>query len=64
MLYDPPKAVTVAADDRKGAPWYLWAGVGALVAGGGAATAVVLLNQPDVQTPANQNGTIQFGPLP
>lgn len=64
MLYDPPKATAVATDDRKGAPWYLWAGVGALVAGGGAATAVVLLNQPDDQTPANQNGTIQFGPLP
>jgi len=52
---------TTARADRKGAPWYLWAGLGALVAGGGA-TAAVLLTADGGDT--GGNGTITFGPIP
>lgn len=46
---------------RKGPPWYLWAGLGAVVAGGGVATAVIL-TQPGAGP--GDSGTITFGPIP
>lgn len=63
LLFEPPDLGGVV-DERRGVPWFVWAGLGAVVAGGGAAAAVVVLNQPGEEVPANQNGTIQFGPVP
>ena len=49
MLLDPaPPPTTTGPDpDKKGVPWYLWAGIGAVVAGGGGVAAAVLLNEPE-----------------
>lgn len=64
ILLDPePIVETVTV--TKGTPWYVWAGVGVLAAGG-AATAAVLLTQesdPD-DTPQQTTGVIVVGPLP
>ncbi len=56
----PTTATPVARTKRKGAPWYLWAGLGAVAAGGGATAAVLLANG----GAGGDNGTITFGPLP
>lgn len=58
----PSAAPATANTDRKGPPWYLWAGLGAVVAGGGVATAVILTQEGE--EPAGDNGTITFGPIP
>ncbi len=59
MLLDPPGPTVAAGGARGGPPWYLWAGLGALVAGGGATAAVVLTaDSPD------EGGVITFGPIP
>lgn len=62
LLFDVPAPPTSAAarPERKGVPWYLWAGVGALAAGGGA-TAAILVANGDGST---GDGTITFGPIP
>lgn len=60
ILLDPVPIVETVTVTR-GLPWYVWAGVAA-VAGGGAATAAVLLTAPDPEDP-NQ-GTIIVGPIP
>ncbi|MDP2310347.1 MAG: hypothetical protein Q8P18_30300 [Pseudomonadota bacterium] len=51
----------VVTKERKGAPWYLWAGLGALAAGGGATAAILVANGADT---AKDDGTITFGPIP
>lgn len=67
LLYDPPSpdeggTTTIV---RKGVPWWVWAGTGAVVAGAGATVAVVVLNQePSAEPPATDQGTIVFGPMP
>lgn len=64
MLYNPTQPTADGGDERRGPPWYLWAGLGAAVAGGGAAVAAVVLTGDEPTTEANDNGTIQFGPIP
>lgn len=62
LLYDPPKSDTGATVDRRGPKWWVWAGLGVAVAGGGAAvTAVALSGDPGSEGP---QGTITFGPIP
>ncbi len=60
-----PRAATASAAPapvaKKGAPWYVWAGIGAVVAGGGATAAVLLSQEPEETGDA---GTITFGPVP
>ncbi len=51
---------TEVARERKGLPWYVWAGVGT-VAAGGATTAVLLSTSPGG---GGGNGSITVGPLP
>lgn len=60
ILLDPEPLVSVVTV-TKGLPWYAWAGI-ATVAAGGAATAAVLLVADDPVDP-NQ-GTIIVGPIP
>jgi hypothetical protein len=65
MLLDPEpivETVTVTRDT----PWYVWAGVAALAAGG-AATAAILLTQegePDEDPTQKTTGVIVIGPMP
>lgn len=66
MLLDPEPIVTevfvgAQQDGGRGVPWYVWAGVGA-VAAGGVATTAVLLTTGDGEPSAN--GTITVGPMP
>ncbi|MES2639869.1 MAG: hypothetical protein V4850_10320 [Myxococcota bacterium] len=64
LLFDEARAAAptaAAGPERKGAPWYLWAGLGALAAGGGATAAILVANGGDETT---GNGTITFGPIP
>lgn len=60
LLYDPPKAAGPTAE-RRGPKWYVWAGLGAVVAGGGAAATAVALTSGDSGGP---EGTVTFGPIP
>lgn len=69
LLLDPEPAaiaggttgpVPVVEDERRGVPWWVWAGGGALVAGGAATTAVVLTTGGE----AGGSGTIIVGPMP
>lgn len=63
LLLDPPKPEALVAAAPRGPRWYVWAGAGVLVAGGGATAAALLLTQtPD--TPDPNQGTIEFGPIP
>ena len=68
MLLEPVKSgdgkVATARTDRKGAPWYLWAGLGALAAGGGATAAILLTSDEGDAGNAGDAGTITFGPIP
>lgn len=65
MLFEPPEPQATVSDDRRGVPWYVWAGVGAVVAGGGAtATALLLSDNGGTEPSVNENGTIEFGPIP
>jgi hypothetical protein len=67
MLLDPSKAAPAAAsvageeDGGRGVPWLVWAGVGAVAAGGAVTTAVLLTS--GEAGPAD-NGTITVGPMP
>lgn len=66
MLFDPQPVVvatsgpdvTTGPTEKKGAPWYLWAGIGAVVVGGGTTAGVLLA------TGGGDNGTIELGPIP
>ncbi len=51
---------TLVEDDKRGVPWWVWAGGGVLVAGGGT-TAAVLLTQ---DSGATSTGTVIVGPMP
>jgi tetratricopeptide (TPR) repeat protein len=60
MLLEPRRAGTAAVTAHKGVKWYVWAGLGAVVAGGGATAAALALGSGgDTDT-----GTITFGPIP
>ena len=70
MLFDPPSAEARIVQVSKGPKWYVWAGVGALVAGGAATGAILLTSgddpggtDPDPE-PSPDQGTIVFGPIP
>ncbi len=63
MLFDPEPAIAPAVavavgddgDAEGGSRWLLWAGAGAVVAGGGATAAVLMTREP--------TGTLIFGPI-
>ncbi|MCK6505705.1 PEGA domain-containing protein [Myxococcota bacterium] len=68
MLLDPAPASAAAGpvvatedDGGRGVPWYLWAGVGAVAAGGVATTAVLLTSG---EAEPSDHGTITVGPMP
>ena len=61
LLYDPPKASVAQDNARSGPKWYVWAGIGAAVVGGGAAATAVALSSGEDPGP---QGTISFGPVP
>ncbi len=63
LLLNPPAPDQLVVEVPKGPRWYVWAGAGALVAGGGATAAVLVLTQTGDAVDANQ-GTIEFGPIP
>jgi hypothetical protein len=56
LLLDPSVETVDNGGDRKKLPWYLWAGIGAVVAGGGIAGGVIAATAP--------SGYVTFGPLP
>lgn len=62
ILLDPEPIVDQVVVTR-GPPWYVWAGVAAVV-GGGAATAAVLLTSDDPDPVDPNQGTIIVGPIP
>lgn len=62
LLYDPPSPQAAAGDEKKGPKWWVWAGLGAAVAGGGAAVTAVALGGGD--DPTGDQGTVEFGPIP
>lgn len=71
LLLDPPPikdtSDTPPVVVRKGVPWWVWAGTGAVVAGAGATVAVVLLQDgPETTTPTEDpdQGSILLGPMP
>ena len=69
MLLDPQPAGRQGAvdpvagqdDGGRGVPWYLWAGVGAVAAGGAATTAILLTSG---EAGPSDAGTITVGPMP
>jgi tetratricopeptide (TPR) repeat protein len=59
ILLDPNEELQIQYIESDNSRWWLWTGVGAIVAGGGAATAVLLTRgEPE------DNGVIILGPLP
>ena len=70
ILFDPPSQdegtgpVTVV--EKKGVPWWVWAGTGVVVAGAGATVAVVLTADQTVEPDPTETdqGSIVFGPMP
>lgn len=56
-----PEKVYVARPEKAGVPWWVWAGGGAVVAGGGVALALVLATP---EAPDPNQGTVTFGPVP
>lgn len=64
MLLDPEPIVETVLVTRK-TPWYVWAGVAALAAGG-AATAAVFIQEggPDEEPAQKTTGVIVIGPMP
>ncbi|MSQ01389.1 MAG: PEGA domain-containing protein [Myxococcales bacterium] len=69
LLFDPQpidEAVAAPITTKKGVPWWVWAGTGAVVAGAGATVAAVLLQPTDDPGPAEDpdQGTIVLGPMP
>ena len=63
LLLNPPAPEQLVVAGPKGPRWYVWAGAGALVAGGGATAAVLVLTQTGDTVDPNQ-GAIEFGPIP
>ena len=57
MLLDPAPPPVVDPGDKRGLPWYAWAGIGVAVAGGGGVAAAVLLSGED-EGPTGPAGTI------
>lgn len=67
LLYDPPSLTPEAPPavvEKAGVPWWVWAGSGAVLAGAGAAVAVVLTAEETPGTEATDQGSIVFGPMP
>jgi hypothetical protein len=62
ILLDPEPIVETVTVTRK-TPWYLWAGVGVLAAGGATATAL-LLDSGGEDPPQQTTGVIVVGPVP
>lgn len=62
VLFRPKAPSTTSsvapAAARKGVPWFVWAGIGAVAVGGGTTAAVLLATTED------QGNTVTFGPLP
>lgn len=64
MLLSPPEPEVQTVEVSRGPKWYVWAGLGAVVAGGGAAaTYLALAGEDEPVTPTDQ-GTISVGPIP
>jgi len=63
LLFEPPEPGREVVEVTRGPKWYVWAGAGALVAGGATAATVLLLQPGDEPEDPNQ-GTIEFGPIP
>lgn len=63
LLFDPRDPETQVVEVRRGPKWYVWAGAGLLVAGGGATAAILALGATE-ETPPVDQGTIEFGPIP
>jgi hypothetical protein len=61
LLLDPEPIVGTVTVTR-GPPWYLWAGIGAVAAGGAAGTALLVTR--DGPETVENNGTITVGPMP
>lgn len=59
LLLDPsqPTSITVDNNTDHKVPWYLWAGIGAVVVGGGAAGVVIAVN-------SAPPGYVTLGPIP
>ncbi len=64
LLYDPPKASTSVVVERHGPKWYVWAGIGAGVAGGAAAVTAVAVGGGNNGPNTGTGGTVTFGPIP
>ena len=74
LLYDPPRAPitpSVTMNPSGAPPWWVWAGIGAVVvAGGGVGAAVVVANAgpgaaaDDGGDEDPDRGTVEFGPIP
>jgi tetratricopeptide (TPR) repeat protein len=60
LLLDPEPQIRVVTE-RSGLRWYVWAGAGALVAGGAAGLTLSLIGG---ESDDGQHGTIVFGPIP
>ncbi len=60
LLYDPPETSGGEATAGRGPKWWVWAGLGAVVAGGGAAVTAVALSGGE----SGPQGTIELGPIP
>jgi hypothetical protein len=58
LLYDPEPVVATAPPQKAGVKWYVWAGVGALAAGGGAAAAILAANAGDETPDTGDHGRI------
>lgn len=64
LLFDPPEPEVRTVEVRRGPKWYVWAGLGAVVAGGGATVAWVTLSGEEATPSVVNEGTIQLGPIP
>ncbi len=65
MLLDPEPIVQEVRVAGGGAPWFVWAGVAALAAGGAATAAVLLMDEGDGSEPVDPDqGTVVVGPMP
>lgn len=65
MLLNPQAAKPQVVEVTRGPKWWVWAGIGALAAGGGAAAVVALTGDDEPSgTQVKDDGTIVFGPVP
>lgn len=64
LLFNPPEPEVRTVEVRKGPKWYVWAGLGAVVAGGGATAAYVALSSEEPGPSVINEGTIELGPIP